>query len=128
MTGLVCGMRSNVKLSYDEAETPTVIIHARCVPMPCRRSGNLDAAGIPAAEGEGAVVGAADAEVLRLGAMVFHHCGEEMLGEMRGLEGPRDSGVTQTNVGGGGKIPGILGIFSMLVDILGIPGIFNVPV
>lgn len=69
-------MRSNVKLSYDEAEKPAVIIHARCVPMSCRRSANFDAAGIPAAEGEGAVVGAADAEVLRLGAMVFHHCGE----------------------------------------------------
>ena len=55
-------------------------------------------------------------------------CGEEMLGEMRGLEGPRDSGVTQTTVGGGGKIPGILGIFSMLIDILGIPDIFNIPV
>lgn len=55
-------------------------------------------------------------------------CGEDMFGEMRGLEGPRDSGVTQTTVGGGGKIPGILSIFSMLTDILGIPGIFNIPV
>ena len=167
MTGLVCGMPSNVKLSCDEAETPTVIIHARCVPMPCRRSANLDVTGIPAAEGEGAVVGAADAEVLRQGAMVFHHCGGFPLdleirsgaqgpaalmwlaaslalsgrpalpglpvrrGHARrnaGPEGPRDSGVTKTTVGGGGKIPGILGIFSMLIDILGIPGIFNIPV
>lgn len=54
-------MRSNVKLSCDEAETPTVMIHARCVPMPCRRSADFDAAGIPAAvPDEGAVVGAAD--------------------------------------------------------------------
>lgn len=148
-------MRSNVKLSCDEAEKPAVIIHARCVPMPCRRSANLDTVEIPAAEGEGAVVGAADVGVLGQGAMVFHHCGElpsgfgdpggcagaggpdvvggplalpgrpalpglagscgeGMFGEMRGLEGPRDSGVTQTTVGGVGKIPGILGIFSML--------------
>ena len=160
-------MRSNVKLSCDEAETPTVMIHARCVPMPCRRSADFDAAGIPAVvpdEGEGGdsrFQGPGDvrgdvgqyrgcrpariqgrgveqglavlvrlAALMRLAALLglsgLH--GEDMFGEMRGLEGPRDSGVTQTTVGGGGEIPGIFGILSILIDILGIPGIFNIPI
>ena len=55
-------------------------------------------------------------------------CGEDMFGEMRGLRRAARQRSHPNHCKRSGKIPGILGIFSMLIDILGIPGIFNIPV
>ena len=45
-----------------------------------------------------------------------------------GAAGMEDPGVPITTTVGGGEIPGIFGILGILIDILGIPGIFNIPI